>query len=84
MREQYKKLTYLTKNEDLVDGFKRARKSEPFKHYGKDLDDIFGNALKKRDILESEEEKLKSVLKDHLPDLVTRKIAYYCNENLFF
>lgn len=84
MRKQREKLTLLTKNEDLVEAFRSCWKREWFENYGDDLDDIFNEALERRDLLVTEEEKLYSVFKDYLPVLVTRKLAYYVKEDLFF
>lgn len=84
MRRNRKKLTLLTRNEEFVTAFRRCNRRS-FKYYGKYLDEIFEEALERRDILMTEEKKLKSVFKNYnLPELSVRQIAYYENEDLFF
>lgn len=83
MRRQPKKLTFLTKNENLVTAFTWWNRKS-FKNYGEELDYIFNKALKARDILQSEENKLELMFKDYnLPDLVLQKITCLLNDNLF-
>lgn len=84
MKKQRKKSTLLTKNQDFVTAFESLECIESFEHFGEDLDVMFLQAIKRRDSLQSEEDKLKLIFKDYLPDLVIRKIAYFENEYLFF
>lgn len=79
-----KKLIFMTKNKNFVAAFKSCRNQESLKHYGEDLDNIFKNALEKRDTLLAEEGHLCTVLKDCFPELVLRKLANFVNEDLFF
>lgn len=55
-----------------------------FKLYGTTLDCIIEEALKRKDILLSEEIKLTSVFKDFLPTLVINKVAYFNTDDSFF
>lgn len=79
---QPKKLISLTKNEDLVEAFRSSWNSEIFKFYSY-FKHAFEDALKKRDILLSDEKKLHSIFKDVLPELVINRIALLENEHLF-
>lgn len=83
LRAHPKKLTALTKNKDFVAAFESSWNRKLFEFYGEDLDDIFMEAVERRDVLQIEEEKLTSVFKNYLPDLVIRKISYFSSENLF-
>lgn len=86
MQKQRKKLTFLTRNKDVCAAYvKLSEYYETFFGHYFHLGDIFNEALKRKNILESEEEKLKSVFKDYkLPELVIRKVAYLVHEDLFF
>lgn len=84
MRKEHRKLIYLTKNENFVAAFKSPRYIKRFCYYDNDLDYIFEDAMKRTYILQSEEKKLYSILKNCLPELVIRKIVYFANEHLFF
>lgn len=81
--KQRKKLTTLTKNKDFVMAFESGWNRELFESYGSDLDGIFREAVERRDVLLTEQEKLTSIFKDYLPDLVIRKISFFSNEQLF-
>lgn len=84
MENKPKKLIFLTRNEDFIDGLKSCLKSESFQNYSCDLNDILTEATKKRDVLLNEEKKLFLILKDFLPALVIHKIAYFiAREHLF-
>lgn len=83
LRYQYLELTLLTKNQEFVEAFTWWNR-EAFEYYGKDLDSIFKKVLEKRDKLLAKENELRLIFKDYLPDLVTRKIAYFFHEDLFF
>lgn len=82
MKKQHQKLTNLTKNENFVKAF-RASDRKSFELYGNDLVNVFQNALERRNILQLENEKLYSTLKDFLPSLVINKLAYFSAEYLF-
>lgn len=84
MREQPKKLIYLSKKKDFVTSFESFGWDDDITHFNHDLKNIFNKAVKKRNIIQTEEKKLHSVFKDYLPDLVIRKTAYFVNEDLFF
>lgn len=62
---------------------KNHRKKKIFEHHISDLERVFKEAKENGDIIESEYKKLYSVFKNHLPDLVIRKIAYFLNEDLY-
>lgn len=83
-RAQCKKLTFLSKNPDFVAAFNSVWKRESFKHYCKCLDIIFNDAVENRDALKLEENKLYTIFKKYLPELVIHKLAYFVNEDLFF
>lgn len=83
-RKNSKKLTFLMKNKNFVTAFESGWDRKMFKNYNNHLDDIFEDALEKRDILQSEEKKLYLILKDYLPELVISKVSYFMNEHLLF
>lgn len=83
MQTQKKKLMLLTKNKSFIKKFKSCWNRTDFEYYSQDLDNIFQEAVKSRNFLLSEEKKMYSIFKDNLPDLVTRKIAFFANEDLF-
>lgn len=84
MRKQNRRLVFMTKNEEFVEAFRLLWNRQLFQCYGKYLDGIFEKALGKGNILLTEEKKLRSVLKNILPDLIIHRVAYFANENLFF
>lgn len=77
MRTQRKRLIALTKNEMFNEAFRTGWDRNSFGIYSPDLDEIFEISMKWRDVLLEQEAKLLSVFKDHLPDLVIRRIAYF-------
>lgn len=79
-----KKLILCTKNKNFVAAFESGWERENFKRYGKYLKGIFTDALEIRDILQVDEKEFFSVFKNYLPELITRKLAYFKNEHLFF
>lgn len=78
------KLVCCARNKNFVAAFMSGWDRELFEHYAEYLDDLFDDALEIRDVLLHEEKLMISAFKFHLPDLVTRKIAYFCKEDLFF
>lgn len=84
LRKQEKRLISLTKNEDFVEAFKSCEELNALKHFESDLIDIVQEALKKRNVLLTEEKKLHSIFKDFLPELVVCKVAYFATEQIFF
>lgn len=82
-RRRIKKLIFLTKNEEFVSAFRLFRSGKLLNYYGKDLDNIFEEAVRNRDILVAEHKKLSSIFKDYLPDLVVHQISCFLNEHLF-
>lgn len=83
MKFSLKRLTYLTMNKDFIANFWTSWNRESFVNYREDVDNAFRRAIKKRDILRSEEAKLNSVFKGFLPDLIIAKVAYINNQYLF-
>lgn len=83
-RQSCKRLIFLTRNKKFVAKFKSGWSRRSFKNYRKDLDSIVQEAQRRNNVLRTEEKKLSLILKNHLPDLVIRKIAYFSNEHLFF
>lgn len=82
-RKKMKTLVTLMKNKNFIDKFETLKNQ--FKHYGDDLDFTFKIAASRRNFLQCEEEKLYSVLKDYLPDLVINHIAFFiCEEKIFY
>lgn len=84
MQKQLGKLLSLAKNEGFVAVFKISKKHEIFKQYKDDLYYIFLDAVKMRDILMLEVEKLHFIFKDYLPELVIDKVAYFSVEHVFY
>lgn len=82
MRSHEKKLISLTRNEDFVAAYELSREKESFEYYGEELDDMLEHAVKKRDILMAEEQKLYSILKNYFPELIIRNVAYFSIECL--
>lgn len=83
MSKRLKKLTPLMKNQELVQAFENSLNSGLVNYYKEDLKRIFVKAMKKREALRPEEEKLNSILKDYLPAVVVRKLASFANEHVF-
>lgn len=81
MSKEPKKLTFLTKNDDFVEAFMKS--VESLEHYRQELKIIFSKAIKRRDALGPEEEKIKTIFKDHLPSVALRKVSDYVNQDLF-
>lgn len=85
MRRERKKLTLLTRNDEFVSAFRCRWSRESFKYYCNDLDDIFEDAVKRRDVLMSEARNLRLMFEDfNLPELVVQKLAYFVHQDLFF
>lgn len=83
MRKNMKRLVTLTKNFEFRDKFRTGWDRESFRHYARELDDVFTDAENRRIKFEAEEKKLYSVFKNCLPRLAIEKIAYFANEDLF-
>lgn len=83
MSEKSKKLTFLTMNKDFLASFWSAWNRNLFKNYREILDGIFKRAVERRDFLQAEEKKLRSIFKDILPELIIRKVAFFNNAQLF-
>lgn len=83
MKKQPRKLILLTKDEDFVTVFRLCWNPDSYSNYGFDLNDIFEKALKKRDALLQEEQKIASIFKDILSESVITEISYFTNEHLF-
>lgn len=76
MRKNRKKFTFLSRNQKFVDAFISGWNREQFPHYTKKLHEIFGDNIERRDISLKNEKKLKYILKNRLPYLVIRELAY--------
>lgn len=75
MERQPSKLIPLIRNEDLVVALNLSWNRKMFDHYGDRLDDIVKEALRKRDIFLTKEEKRHSVLEDDFPELIIPRVA---------
>lgn len=83
MRGDRKKLLSLIKDEEFVVRFKACWYGKSYKHYGDILNKVFENAINSRHIMDSEESRLLPLLKDVLPTLLIRKIAYFLMDLLY-
>lgn len=83
LKKYLKKLTFLAKNEDFVLAFESSKKCNLSIHYQEDLDEIFNDALERKNILQADEKKMYLIFKELLPELVISKVVYYLNEDLF-
>lgn len=83
LRHDCKKLFSIVKNENFIAAFESSWDRCSFKIYGSDVHAVVQDAIELKETLKFEEKKLHSVLKDFLPELVTRKLSFYANEHLF-
>lgn len=77
MRFNRKKMTLLMKNKNFMKDFAFNWYRQSFRHYARDLDNIFLEDHHRRNVLLKEEKNLN--------DLVIRKVAYsVCCSKLYF
>lgn len=82
--KNWKTLIAITRREDFLKKLKDSMKLKLFDHYDFDLQNIYKEAVRRRNLIESEATKINLVFKDYLPVIVIRKIVYYVNEDLYF
>lgn len=80
--KRMKKMITLIKNEDFLSSFESLKNQ--FKYYNNELASALEMAKLKSEHLQSEQNKLSFILKDHLPELIIQKMAYFlCEEHIF-
>lgn len=87
MRKNFKKLILLTKKEEFVAAFQMNWDRKSLPHFSKDLDDIFNEAVRRRDVLLHEQEKIYESRLDKkfsLPAELMKMIVEFATEHIYF